>query len=211
MMKRTQSEDSKFWFDEAKMKKLKYGNTNTFFIQGESGGLLFDTDYAGTLPAFYKAIKQNGIAAKDIKYVLASHYHPDHTGFISALMEQGVELLAVDAQKDFIHYSDGIFAKDNIPYFPIDETQATVISCEESRAFLSCLGIHGEIIRTPSHSEDSITLVLDDGDCFVGDLEPFSYLEAYRENAQLKSDWEHIRSFCPKRIFYAHMPEKKLG
>ena len=65
------------------MKKLKYGNTNTFFVQGESGGLLFDTDYAGTLPAFYKAIKQHGIAVKEIEYVLASHYHPDHTGLIS--------------------------------------------------------------------------------------------------------------------------------
>ena len=37
--------------------KLKYGNTNTFFIRGMSGNLLVDTDYAGTLPAFYRAIK----------------------------------------------------------------------------------------------------------------------------------------------------------
>ena len=33
--------------------KLKYGNTNTFLIRGESGTLLVDTDYAGTLPGFY--------------------------------------------------------------------------------------------------------------------------------------------------------------
>ncbi len=37
--------------------KLKYGNTNTFFIRGMSGNLLVDTDYAGTIPAFYRAIK----------------------------------------------------------------------------------------------------------------------------------------------------------
>ena len=53
----------------------------------------------------------------------------------------------------------------------------------------------------------SISLVLDDGDCFVGDLEPFEYHEAYTENAKLKRDWEQILSFCPRRIFYAHMPE----
>ena len=192
------------------MIKLKYGNTNTYFVQGRSGGLLFDTDYAGTLPAFYKAIKQNGVAVKDIEFVLASHYHPDHMGLISELMAQGVKLLALDVQTDFIHYSDSIFERDRIPYSPIDETSATVVSCEESRAFLSCLGIHGEIIRTPSHSDDSISLIMDDGDCFVGDLEPFEYLEAYMEKTQLKSDWEHILSFCPKRIFYAHIPEKKL-
>ena len=58
--------------------------------------------------------------------------------------------------------------------------------------------------------QGQITLILDDGDCFVGDLEPFEYLEAYTENTQLMRDWEHIRSFGPKRIFYAHRPEKKL-
>ena len=52
------------------MIRLKYGNTNTFFIHGDNAGLLFDTDYAGTLPAFYKAIKQNCIAVKDIGYIL---------------------------------------------------------------------------------------------------------------------------------------------
>ena len=190
------------------MIKLKYGNTNTFFIPGKNGGMLFDTDYAGTLPVFYKAIKQTGIAVKDIKYVLASHYHPDHIGLIGELMEQGVKLLILDVQKDFIQSSDYIFARDKISYSPIDETQAAVISCEGSRSFLLRLGIQGEIIRTPSHSEDSISLFLDNGDCFVGDLEPFESLEAYEENEPLKSDWEHILSFSPKRIFYAHIPEK---
>lgn len=51
---------------------LRYGNTNTFFIEGNDGGLLVDTDYAGTLPAFYKALKQNGIKVNNIKYVLAT-------------------------------------------------------------------------------------------------------------------------------------------
>ena len=193
------------------MIRLKYGNTNTFFVQGSHGGLLFDTDYVGTLPAFYKAIKQNCIAVKDIEYVLASHYHPDHMGLISELMKQGVKLLVVDVQKDFIHYSDDIFARDKISYSPIDETLATVISCKKSRDFLSHIGINGEIIHTPSHCDDSISLILDDGDCFVGDLEPFEYLEAYTENVPLMSDWEHIRSFNPKRVFYAHVPEKVLS
>lgn len=51
------------------MIKLIYGNTNTFFVQGERGGLLVDSDYAGTLPTFYKALKRNDIRISDIEYV----------------------------------------------------------------------------------------------------------------------------------------------
>ena len=51
--------------------KLKYGNTNTFFVRGTVGNLLIDTDYAGTLPAFYRAIKEHDIKICDIDYVLA--------------------------------------------------------------------------------------------------------------------------------------------
>ena len=67
--------------------KLKYGNTNTFFIRGIEGNLLIDTDYAGTLPAFYRTLKENNIKISDITYVLATHYHPDHMGIVSEIMK----------------------------------------------------------------------------------------------------------------------------
>ena len=192
------------------MDKLKYGNTNTFFIRGDQGGLLIDTDYAGTLPAFYKAMKNADIRMTDINYVLATHYHPDHMGLVGQLVEQGIELLLVDVQKEAVHFSDKIFEKDKLQYSKINEADATIITCEESRKVLSSIGIHGEIIHTPSHSVDSISLILDDGSCFVGDLEPLEYLEAYDNNEELKNDWNLIMSYDPKTIFFAHRPEKKL-
>ena len=190
------------------MIRLKYGNTNTFLVEGSNGYLLVDTDYAGTLPAFYKALKQSSIRVKDIEYVMATHYHPDHMGLISELMKQGVKLLLADTQKAHVHDSDEIFARDKLSYRPIDETLASVISCEESRDFLFQMGIFGEIVRTPSHSEDSVSVILDDGDCFVGDLDPFEYIEAYEENPKLKNDWKRVLSYGPKRIYYSHRPEK---
>ena len=189
------------------MIKLKYGNTNTYFIQGNHSGLLVDTDYAGTMSAFYKTLKQTGIQVKDISYVLATHYHPDHMGLIGELMKQGTKLLLIDVQKDFVHDSDIIFARDKLPYTPINEAQAAIISCEASRDFLLQMGISGEIIPTSSHSQDSISLVLDEGDCLIGDLEPYEYIEAYGENLPLKNDWERILSFHPKRILSAHRPD----
>ena len=70
---------------------LRYGNTNTFFLRGSKGGLLVDTDMAGTLSGFYRAIKAGGVSMKEITYVLATHYHPDHMGLIGELMAQGVK------------------------------------------------------------------------------------------------------------------------
>ena len=129
------------------MRRLTYGNTNTFFIDGAGGGLLVDTGYAGTLPAFWKALKQNGLRVKDIAYVMATHYHPDHMGLIGELMKQGAKLLLPDVQRDFVHFSDDIFARDGLSVTPVDETEAAVISCGDSREFLRGLGISGEIIN----------------------------------------------------------------
>ena len=189
--------------------KLKYGNTNTFLIRGEGGNLLVDTDYAGTLPGFYRAIKAEGIRISDIGYVLATHYHPDHMGLISELMKQGVRLLLLDTQRPHVHFSDVLFARDKrLKYEPISTETATVIESAESRAFLKTLGIHGEIAVTPSHSPDSVSLLLDSGECFVGDLEPMEYLDAYEEKDELQRDWERIMGHSPKVIYYAHRPPK---
>ena len=191
--------------------KLRYGNTNTFLIRGKSGNLLVDTDYAGRMSAFYGAIKSHNIKVSDISYVLATHYHPDHIGLASELMKQGVKLLVVDTQCSKIHYSDEIFSRDKqLNYESIDEDDAIVISVKQSREFLNGIGIEGEIISTTSHSEDSISLVLDNGVCIVGDLEPIEYLGAYEENVRLKADWELVMSYNPKIIHYAHANEKVL-
>ena len=187
------------------MKTLRYGNTNTYFLRGEKAGLLIDTDYAGTLPAFLGAIKKADISIMDIDYVLATHYHPDHIGLVGELQNLGIKLLIIDVQLEYVHFSDSIFAKERrLDYKTIDESRAVIISISESREFLKSMGIDGEIIHTPSHSEDSISIILDDRCCIVGDLERRELLAAYDDNPALNRDWENIMCHELKKILYAH-------
>ena len=190
---------------------LRYGNTNSYLIRGTAGSVLVDTDFAGTLPAFYRALKAENLRVSDITHVLATHYHPDHMGLVSELMAQGVKFILLPSQIEHVHFSDAIFAKtlpQAVP--PIDVSQAQLLRFEDSRAFLKTLGIEGEIIATPSHSPDSISVILDEGTTLVGDLEPCEYLAAYDDNQTLQADWDHVLSYHPKRICYAHANEKHL-
>ena len=187
---------------------LKYGNTYTFLVKGTSGNLLVDTDYAGTMQGFHHALKANGIRLNQISCVMATHYHPDHCGLIGQLQEQGIQLLLLDSQAEAVHNPDYIFAREKREYTPVDPAKAVIISANESRTFLKRLGIEGEILRTASHSADSVSLILDDGNCFVGDLEPPEYLEAYADNALLAEDWKRIMSRHPGIIHYAHAPAR---
>ena len=187
--------------------RIRYGNTNTFLVEGR---LLVDTDYAGTMPAFYRALKANGIRAESITHVMATHFHPDHCGLIGELQKRGVRLILPEIQKEAVHFPDYIFKRDGISYVPVDEGTADNISIESGRDYLRTLGIEGEIVSTPSHSRDSVSLILDNGDCIVGDLQPREYIVCYDEDTGLKADWYVIMNHRPKRILYAHMPEMRI-
>lgn len=180
---------------------LKYGNTNCYYIAGRNGSLLIDTDWAGTLQAFYKKIKELNI--KNIDYLLITHYHPDHMGIAQDIIDMGTKLILVDIQKEYIHSSDIIFQKDkNIQFKPIN-TEPVIISCEQSRNFLKDLGIDGEIIYTPGHSDDSISLVLDNGSAFVGDLYDLKLADAFNDE-KINDSWNKILSNNISKIYYGH-------
>lgn len=187
--------------------EIKYGNTSTFLISGTKSNILIDTDYAGTMPAFYKAIKDKGIKVSDIKYVLATHYHPDHMGLISELMDQGVRLLIMESQIPYVHFSDHIFERElHLNYKPIDESRAQVLKFDEVPSFMNdSIGVEGDILPATSHSEDSVVIALDNHKTFIaGDLEPLEYLDAYQDNEALKDDWNRILSFDPECVYYSH-------
>ena len=191
--------------------ELKYSNTNTYLIKGKKGNLLFDTGWAGTFPQFCRALGENKLKLQDIKYLLISHFHPDHMGIAQEIVNNGVTIVVADVQAEFIHSSDHIFAKENNQDFvPIDDSSVRVVKIPESRSFLNKLGISGEIIHTPGHSDDSISLWLDKKKAlFAGDLNPLYELEMHK-GTQIEESWNKLLKLDPKTVYYGHAMTAKL-
>jgi ribonuclease/clavin/mitogillin len=78
-----------------------------------------------------------------------------------------------------------------------------LLTFSDSRVFLRALGMNGEIISTTGHSPDHVTLVLDEGIAFKGDLPPEN---ASPEGFEASSDWQRLRAMKVKRIYPAHGP-----
>ncbi len=192
------------------IREIKYGATNTYLIKGTKGTLLFDTGWAGTLQAFCQAMGEAQEKVQDITYILISHYHPDHMGIAQEIADMGPVICAADIQKEYLHSSDSIFAKDRKADFtPIKDEDVRFFNIEESRAFLKELGIDGAIYPTPGHSDDSISLMLDTGELFVGDLNPLYELELHR-GTQIGTTWNELLSLHPRKIYYGHAPAADL-
>ena len=194
-----------------KITELKYSNTNTYLLSGKRGALLFDTGWAGTFPLLCRTLGEKKLRLQDIDFLLISHYHPDHMGIAQELVNAGVKLAAVDIQLAHLHSSDHIFEKENNSQFvPINDKAVNVVSIAESRSFLKELGISGEIIHTPGHSEDSISLWLDkEKALFVGDLNPLYELDMHK-GTLIYETWQRLLSLKPRQVYYGHARPAEL-
>ncbi|MBO6205523.1 MAG: MBL fold metallo-hydrolase [Lachnospiraceae bacterium] len=183
---------------------LQYSNTNTYMIEGEKGAILFDTGWAGTFPLFCAELGRQGKKLKDIDYLLISHFHPDHYGIAQEIADKGPVILVCDVQKEYIHASDAIFEKDKrMHFYPIRDDMVKMISLSESRSVLAGLGIDGELLHTPGHTDDSVSLWLDEGSLFVGDLNPLYELELHK-GTEIGRSWEKLLALDPKTVYYGH-------
>lgn len=191
--------------------ELKYSGTNTYLIRGTNGSILFDTGWAGSFPQFCRALGGAGATAQEIRYLFISHFHPDHMGIAQEIAGCGARIIVADVQRAYIHGADRVFAKEgNRFYLPIADKDIRVISCGESRLLLEECGIAGEVVHTPGHSEDSISLCLDEGLLFVGDLNPLYELDIHR-GTQIGESWNKLLARNPVRVYYGHAKAADLS
>ena len=179
-----------------------YLSTNYWVISSGKSRLLVDLGYPGTMGTLEARLKQMDIPLKEIKYALATHYHIDHAGLAQELKMAGVGLLVLETQVAAIPLMKQ-FTKPQDHYVDILLDGNLTIRFTESRPLLGEIGIPGEILSTPGHSDDSVSLLLDDGSVFTGDLPPEEY--AWGEAGELvKASWNLLSRKGARKIHPAH-------
>jgi glyoxylase-like metal-dependent hydrolase (beta-lactamase superfamily II) len=95
-------------------------------------------------------------------------------------------------------------------YTDITTHDNVVISTAESRDLLKQIGIDGEIIHTPGHSDDSVTLVLDIGCAFTGDL-TLEAMATEQDAAVVARSWQLLRDRRVTTVYPGHGAPYYLG
>jgi endoribonuclease LACTB2 len=183
-----------------------YDSTNYYVLADSSPKLLIDVGFPGTLPKLQSQCKRMGIDLSKLKHFLLTHYHPDHAGLAEELKRTGIKLIVMESQLEFVPAMRA-YMKPQQHYFEIDLSDAITLTFAESRAFLGKLGLQGEIISTPGHSDDSVSLILDEGIAFTGDL---SLPMTEDPMDTVRQSWEKIRALGVKTIYPGHGPIRQL-
>ena len=66
---------------------IDQGITVAYLVKIPGGYLMFDTGYENDFYKMLQIINEKNIKIDQIKYLLLSHHHDDHVGYIAKLLE----------------------------------------------------------------------------------------------------------------------------
>ncbi len=185
-----------------------YRSTNYWVVSAGTSRLLVDLGWPGTMGRMRAGLNRMGVPFDEIRYGLATHYHIDHAGLAQELKHAGVSLLVLDVQVHAVplmKYS----TKPRDSYLDITLDDNVTIACSESRGVLEQIGIPGEILHTPGHSDDSVSLLLDNGSVFTGDL-TYPALIGEEDQEIVTASWRLMQGKGATWVYPAHGPMRPI-
>lgn len=186
-----------------------YRSTNYWVIGAGASRFLVDLGWPGMFGAMKANLDRLGVPLREIKYGMATHYHIDHAGHAEELKRAGMKLLVLEPQVEWIpRMKEHIKPQDH--YLDIRLDDNIVIALEDGRAFLHGLGIAGEIVATPGHSPDSVSLLLDDGSVFTGDL-THPKLATDDQSDDVLASWRALRDRGAVTVYPGHGPPRNIS
>ena len=219
--------------------KISLGVCNAYLIDGPDGAVLVDAGPRNCEPLFFKYLRKNRIEPSRIRLIVVTHAHFDHVGGLKKISDVchcpiGIhpEDAAVVRRGDMV-FPPGtsgfgraasalgrLLGRPLVQYTPVD---ADLLVSQE--VDLKQFGVSGKIIPTPGHTKGSLSVVLPDGVCFIGDTASNIFpgpggpvLPPFAENvAQLLDSWRVLLDrgagyICPGhgRPFKASRLQKEI-
>lgn len=185
-----------------------YASTNYYVLASPRARLLVDVGFPGTLPQLQAALKRKTLALADLTAVVATHYHPDHAGLIQELKAAGLQHLLLEPQVAAVALLQQQVKPDN-GYVPITTHDAVRLPLADTRPWLARLGLAGQFVATPGHSADSVSLVLDTGEAFIGDL-TLPEMAAPDALATVQASWALLHRLGVCTLYPGHGPARPM-
>jgi hydroxyacylglutathione hydrolase len=155
----------------------------SYLIETTEALFLVDGGMTGTGRKILKRIAEIGRTPEDLLFAVLTHAHLDHFGGLAEVQQAtGCAIICHPSHANTARNGHGIaspglniFGKiyKRIADFALPKIKLPklhrVFTAEDGMR-LHGIGLAGRILHTPGHSAGDLTLVLDDGSAFVGDL-----------------------------------------
>lgn len=155
----------------------------SYLIRGE-GTILVDAGLPHHGAAFRRTLAALGVRPADIRLIVLTHGHFDHVGSAREIREATGAPIAIHT-RDRRYLEEGVIvvppgatpwgsvlsagARTVASFLRLDPAPVGV-EVGDDPLDLSAYGIPGRIVSTPGHTAGSVTLLLETGDAFIGDL-----------------------------------------
>ena len=186
-----------------------YRSTNFWVVSAGRSLLMVDLGWPGMFGALEANLKRMDIPLEEITHGLATHYHMDHAGAAQDLKDKGMRLIVTPEQVPHIGAMKQ-WMKPADHYTEIRLGDNVIVPLAESRSFLKTIGFDGQLVHTPGHSDDSVTLVLDSGEAFTGDLTHPALVTDETAEAVMAS-WQRLRDHGATTVYAGHGPVRPIA
>ncbi len=196
------------------------------YLVRDQGTVMIDGGQPGKACAFLKAAEKASIKPEEVQLIILTHGHWDHIGSAKEIKElSGAKIAMHQLERDCLEKSQELippgasrwgrilikFLSLYIHTTHIPETEVDIPLGDEEFS-LSAYGIPGTIIHTPGHSWGSVSVLLETGDAFVGDLamnmvplRSSPGLPVFAEDLEtVKSSWRKLLEKGVKTVYPAH-------